>query len=182
MNGSVINEPPAIEGYLYRIRPNSQARSNAYLSTHNSNLFTLTYRHASPPAVPNLRPDVESTNGSDTDAMKNAIDPQNELFRGSEQVLHANGFIDLRDIVTVRMAIGTSAPSHRGAPLNDSELGGPRLVDIDHDNDLRAMLDQGAGTGAEGEWPEEEDEAMRVRRSFEMVMRTGTIIRLEVGN
>ncbi len=114
--------------------------------------------------------------------MKNGFDPQNELLRGAEQVLHANGFIDLRDIITVRMAIGTLAPSYRGASLNDSDLGGPRLIDVDHDDDLKAVLGQDADTNAEVEWPGQEDETIRVRRSFEMVMKNGAIIRLEVCN
>ncbi|KAF8333544.1 Pleckstrin homology domain-containing protein [Cantharellus anzutake] len=172
-SGSMIHEPDAIEGYLYQIRPNSQSRTAVYVSTHSGNLFTMTHWHAFPPSVPELRPNTGGMNRPRA---------QNELRRGSDQVLHANGFLDLRDILSVRKALAPLAPSQKIATLDPSELGGPILVDVDHDDDLRDVFGQDATGIVEDELSGQEDETVRMKKSFEIVMRTGAVIRFELPN
>lgn len=40
-DGTRLSEPPAIEGYLYRIKPNTTTRAQIYISTHDGNIFTM---------------------------------------------------------------------------------------------------------------------------------------------
>lgn len=40
-DGTKLSEPPAVEGYLWRIKPNTKNRANVYLASHDGNLFTM---------------------------------------------------------------------------------------------------------------------------------------------
>ena len=57
-DGTQLREPPAVEGYLYRIKPNSQSRTQVYLSVHGGCLFSIHPSRAYPP-----RPPVPVTDG-----------------------------------------------------------------------------------------------------------------------
>ncbi|KIY44808.1 hypothetical protein FISHEDRAFT_50785 [Fistulina hepatica ATCC 64428] len=100
--GVRLYEPPAVEGYVDRIRPNIQTRHAVYLSTHHGHLFVLATSHAHPPTPPGLHPP----------------DVQAEVRRGADQVQAALSTLDLRAIVAVRRAehfvptTTTSARSH----------------------------------------------------------------------
>ena len=51
-DGTHLREPPAVEGYLYRIKPNSQSRTQVYLSVHGGCLFSMHPSYAYPPRPP----------------------------------------------------------------------------------------------------------------------------------
>lgn len=51
-DGTRLTEPPAVEGYVYRIKPNSQTRTQVYISTHGGCLFLCHPSRAHPPRPP----------------------------------------------------------------------------------------------------------------------------------
>lgn len=51
-DGTHLSEPPAVEGYVYRIMPNSQSRTQVYISTHGGCLFSSRPSRARPPRPP----------------------------------------------------------------------------------------------------------------------------------
>jgi len=91
-----MEEPPEIEGYLERIRPNTQTKQQTYLTTHHGYLFTLN-SHTFPPMPPGLAP--TSSIYSDAQALRHS-----EVRRGTNQVMNATGVMDLRSIMAVRRA------------------------------------------------------------------------------
>lgn len=169
-DGTRLDEPPGIEGYLDRIRPNSQLKQSLYVSTHDGYIFFINPTAANPPAPPGPPPDV-----SDPDALLSA-----EAVRGARQVLAANGICDLRSIVAVRRAFQviprqTEEVSFRDTPPWEDT---PEFwAAVEHyEEDYR---DAG---GAEGLSKAADATQMRVRRSFEVVLKSGRVLRFEVRN
>ncbi|KAF9808582.1 hypothetical protein IEO21_07826 [Rhodonia placenta] len=93
-DGTVLDEPPAVEGYLERIRPNSQLKQSVYLTIHNNYIFAVPIAHAHHPRPPGFL-----TPGTDADSLR-----ESEVQRGAQQILHATGMTDLRNIIAVRRA------------------------------------------------------------------------------
>ncbi|KAI0070145.1 hypothetical protein K474DRAFT_1687553 [Panus rudis PR-1116 ss-1] len=96
-DGTRLDEPPSIEGYVDRIRPNTQLKQPLYLTTHDGYLFTLSPAHAHPPMPPGA-PIFPSDSKSGSSLQ------EDEVRRGREQILRATGMTDLRSIVAVRRA------------------------------------------------------------------------------
>ncbi|EJD50692.1 hypothetical protein AURDEDRAFT_83726 [Auricularia subglabra TFB-10046 SS5] len=95
-DGKVLMEPPAIEGYLHYVRPNGN-RARTYLASHDGNIFSLPFARANPPPPP--APPIIVDGGP-----RCAVSPASEVRRGAEQMLAAEGFLDVRSIVHVRRA------------------------------------------------------------------------------
>ncbi|KAF8964211.1 Pleckstrin homology domain-containing protein [Flammula alnicola] len=131
-NGRHVDEPPSIEGYVDRIRPNTQTKQQIYLSTHHGNLFILNPFAAFPPMPPGLAPVADLY----TDAVTLR---HSEIRRGTNQIMAATTVCDLRTIVA------------------DQE-------------------DEG-GDGGLGKFSDRS--RARVRRSFELLLNTGHVIRFE---
>ncbi|KNZ80953.1 Meiotically up-regulated gene 56 protein [Termitomyces sp. J132] len=143
-NGTRLHEPPAIEGYVERIRSNSQMRQSLYLSTHDGNLFVMTPNHAYPPSPPGL-----ATNIGDIEAYAETL-RKSEIHRGASQVMHAIGVLDLRDILVIRRA-----------------------------SQERTVADNEDEGGEEGLSKAEDKIHMHTRRSFELLLTTGHVVRFE---
>ncbi|KAF5382546.1 hypothetical protein D9615_002957 [Tricholomella constricta] len=170
-NGSRLHEPPAVEGYVVRIRPNSQARQNLYLSTHDCNLFVMTPNHAYPPAPPGL-----ANNLGDIESYAKAL-RKSEVQRGAMQIMNAIGVNDLRTILLIRRASHpVPEPIHK--EVNKSQesdiwfsiwsLSEERTPDDDEDEG-----------GEEGLSKTEDKHRVRMRRSFELLLTTGRVVRFE---
>ncbi|KAF9527557.1 Pleckstrin homology domain-containing protein, partial [Crepidotus variabilis] len=97
-DGRRIDEPAAIEGYLDRIRPNTQTKHQVYLSTHSGYLFILNSSAPFPPTPPGIAP-ISSSIYSDAQTLKHA-----ETRRGINQIVTSTSMMDLRTIVAVRRA------------------------------------------------------------------------------
>ena len=80
-----IAEPPSIEGYVDRIRPNTQTKQSLYLSTHNGLLFMNHVQDAFPPLPPGLALTMQ-----DLDSWIEGLH-KSEVIRGANQVMHASG-------------------------------------------------------------------------------------------
>lgn len=191
-DGTTLTEPPAVEGYLYRIKPKSQKRSNIYLSSHDGSLFSVSYSAAHPPPVPQA-PDIDTSEDGQSENIDQPASLTDtpgytrgqEIRRGAEQILHALGYIDIRDIVAVRRASGALAPTDE--PMAD----GPSVAigegtlpfgHIEHDEDVEAEDDE-EDPGGDDHLDSFNDRAkLRIQRSFEVVMRSGAVIRFEVSS
>ncbi|KAH0831930.1 hypothetical protein J3R83DRAFT_12814 [Lanmaoa asiatica] len=151
-------EPPAIEGYLDRIR--QQGRQRVYLVTHDGNLFSLLPADANPPIPPSahlsrlmsgLKPGVEEYSQSLFES---------EVWRGAEQIRTALGTLDLRGIRTVRRAY---------VPLSQDD--GEHVA---HD-----AVDARDTGGHRGQAHVHDRAQLHLRRAFDIVLASGSVIRFE---
>ena len=167
-NGTRLDEPPAIEGYLDRI---SQTKKQIYLTTHNGNLFILNSHAAFPPMPPGLAP---ITNQSlDVQALRQA-----EIRRGINQVITATGMCDLRSILAVRRAF-------HSAPVQTHDLVEHAVDDISwlgicQNSEQKTAEDEEDEGGDSGLSKSADRTRLKMRRSFELLLNTGHVVRFEV--
>ncbi|KAH9936321.1 Pleckstrin homology domain-containing protein [Fomitopsis serialis] len=170
-DGTRLDEPPAVEGYVERIRPNSQLRQPLYLTTHDGYLFTLLPAHAHHPPPPGFVPPE-----TEPDALW-----RDEVRRGAEQVLRATGMMDLRSIVAVRRAFqllpsrADELPERgEGAQEWDETEEFWRAVERMEGDDEDVGGEAGLARCSVQERPR-----LRMRRSFELLLTTGNVVRFE---
>lgn len=164
-DGTRLDEPLGIEGYLDRIKPATQTKQPVYVATHDGYLFTMSPEHAHPPSPPGVSPAVLSTK-----ELKEA-----EVIRGAKQILTAHGVLDLRNVLAVRRAFHVTPRHTHGNSNNDDEVGvWQELERTESDDEDR---------GGEGGLVTVLDRPRKhMRRSFELLMVTGHIVRLEVSH
>lgn len=150
-------EPPAIEGYLNRIK--QKGRQRIYLVTHDGDLFSLLPSDANLPLPPSahlsrlisgLKPGVEEYSQSLFES---------EVWRGAEQIRTAHGTLDLRSIRAVRRAY---------PPLSQDDG-----EDVAHDE-----VDAQDAGGHHGHVNDKVQ--MHLRRIFDIFLASGRVIRFEV--
>ncbi len=170
-DGDLISEPPSIEGYVTLVKAASGTREEVYLTVHNGLLFTLRPAHANAPIPPGAIPVPFNLNKDTPDALR-----EDEVRRGAKQVLAARDVTDLRAVVAVRRAFRPAfLPSQ---PEHDSEGPDPWAEEqgvevINEETDAQDVGgDEGLTTG--------DVTVIRMRRCFELVMKTGYIMRFEV--
>ncbi|CAE6415279.1 unnamed protein product [Rhizoctonia solani] len=173
-----VDEPPALEGYLHRIKPKTLTRTNVYLTSHDGYLFALRYADAEPPTPPVLVQEPLD------DAGRQAA-RQKELRRARCMILGADGYIDLRSILAVRRAVEPTPP------IGTIDIGvarsTKRLSDDAHEHDDfdDGWVDQADASDGDDEGGDEylsrnEDKTrLKMKRSFELIMRSGRVIRFE---
>ncbi|KAH6912535.1 Pleckstrin homology domain-containing protein [Coprinopsis sp. MPI-PUGE-AT-0042] len=168
-DGTEIDEPPSVEGYVERIKPSSQAKQALYLSTRNGLLFFQPVDKAYPPTPPGLALTVQNLDSS-TDGLR-----RREVERGINQVMHANAACDLRNVVTVRRAFQILHPSthdQKDAANDDPIWIWSQTEETTQDDD--------DDEGGEAALLHVADRPMvRVRRSFELLLNTGQVLRFE---
>ena len=166
-NGHQLSEPPSVEGYVSRVKPGS-TREEVYLTVHNGLLFTLAPAGAHAPNPPGVVP-VSQDSDRDAEALG-----QEEIHRGSAQVLAARGVMDLRAVIAVRRAFRPVLhPNEHGSTQPEIEENGLLEEEVVHEeSDTR---DVGGDTGLSGDVT-----TIRMRRCFELVMKSGHVIRFEV--
>ncbi|TFK52368.1 hypothetical protein OE88DRAFT_1627947 [Heliocybe sulcata] len=163
--GAHLTEPPAIEGYLDRIRPNAPGKQSTYLTTHNGHLFVLNANNPHPPSPPGL------PLGDDKTSLRAA-----EIRRGMWQILEAQGVTDMRNIMAVRRAfqhIMQPAEQWRNVQTFSEEERGLR-DEVEWDE-----TDLGDEGGDEGLNTSDDKPRLRMKRSFEVVLKNGHIFRFE---
>ena len=225
-DGSTVQEPPALEGYLYRYRQDTHLREPVYVATHDGNVFFVPTVSAHPPRPPPLpitpanpvplpdpcqhtgiTPSASVHSTSSTPASNQPLTHAGTVARGAAQILVAKSFLDMRDIVEVRRArepwlpvmrspnllrrrkrkrvagqsqgVGTAGTQSQASQL--PETGGRGLEDI---RDMQVDEEDGADAGGDEVLNAVADvgarDALKTRRSFELVLRSGEIIRFEV--
>ncbi|TFK28020.1 hypothetical protein FA15DRAFT_678662 [Coprinopsis marcescibilis] len=172
-NGTEIDEPPSVEGYVERIKPNTQLKQPLYLSVHSGLLFTINVEKAYPPAPPGIPLTLQ-----DLDSWVAGL-RRAEVQRGINQIMHANGVCDLRNIVAVRRAFQQlSPPGHSQKDNYNSDDSSwfdvwsqteECTLDDDEDEGGEAFLSAAHGDRS----------LIRIRRSFELLLNTGNVIRFE---
>ncbi|CUA72521.1 Nuclear pore complex protein Nup214 [Rhizoctonia solani] len=176
-DGSHLDEPPAVEGYLHRIKPKTLTRTNVYLTSHDGYLFTLRYADAEPPMPPVLIQEPFDNAGRRKVYEK-------ELRRARCMILNSDGYIDLRSILAVRRAVEPTPP------IGTIDIGATRSRRLsddtqDHEDFDDAWVDQTDASDGEDEGGDEplarndDKTRLKMKRSFELIMRSGRVVRFE---
>ncbi|KAF5389237.1 hypothetical protein D9757_003483 [Collybiopsis confluens] len=92
-------EPPAIEGYVDRIKPNTNTKQSLYLVTHEGNLYVLHPSNPHPPMPFGAAPEPVGPGVDYAQELQ-----MSEVRRGIRQLSDATGVVDLRSILAVRRA------------------------------------------------------------------------------
>jgi hypothetical protein len=165
-----LSEPPSVEGYVSRVKPGSGTREEVYLTVHNGLLFTLAPAGAHAPNPPGAVP-VPQDSYRDARSLR-----QEEIRRGAAQVLAARGVIDLRAVIAVRRAsrpvLHQNEHVHASTQPEVEESGHLEEEIVREESDNR---DDGGEAGLTGDVT-----TIRMRRCFEIVMKSGNVIRFEV--
>ncbi|KAJ1303415.1 hypothetical protein OPQ81_011606 [Rhizoctonia solani] len=177
-DGSSLDEPPAVEGYLHRIKPKTLTRTNIYITSHDGYLFTLRYADAEPPAPPVLIQEL-------LDDIGRRRVHEKELRRARCMILDSDGYIDLRSILAVRRAVEPTPP------VGTIDIGvarsTQRLLNVtqDHEDFDDDWVDQTDASDNEDEGGDEylsrsdDKTRLKMKRSFELIMRSGRVVRFE---
>lgn len=165
-----LSEPPSVEGYVSRVKPGSGTREEIYLTVHNGLLFTLAPGGAHAPNPPGA---ISVPQDSDRDAR---VLRQEEIRRGAAQVLAARGVMDLRAVIAVRRAFRPvphpNEQEHESMQPDIEESGHLEEEVVREESDNR---DDGGDAGLTGDVT-----TIRMRRCFELVMKSGNVVRFEV--
>lgn len=172
-NGRVLVQPPAIEGYVERIRPNTQTKQSLYLVSHNGNLFTLSPQQAQPPSPPGSALMLGNIEEYKQTLMKV------EIERGIYQIMHANAVCGLRSIIAVRRASHV-VPQHHHDQKDDHLAEESFWFNVWSRADERTDSDDEDEGGEEGLSKISNRPLLRMKRSFELLLNTGRVVRFEV--
>jgi len=138
---------------------------------HNGLLFTLRPAHANAPNPPGAIPVSFNSNKDAPEVLR-----KNEVRRGAKQVLAARDVTDLRAVVAVRRAFRPvflpSQPKHDSTGPVSGVEGQDGEVTHEETDTQDVGGDAGLTTG--------DVTTIRMRRCFELVMKTGHIMRFEV--
>ncbi|KAG7088497.1 hypothetical protein E1B28_012485 [Marasmius oreades] len=171
-NGTRLEEPPAVEGYVDRIKPFGQARQSIYLSVHDGNLFTLIPARANPPTPIGPFPLTRSTTEHYSESLR-----QSEVRRGARQILNASGVADLRKVLVVRRA---SHPVIQHQHNLKEEPEDENWVHTWSEGEVSAEDDEDeGGDGMLQKVTAEDKPKLRMRRSFELFFKNGHVVRFE---
>lgn len=106
-----------------------------------------------------------------------------ELQRGAQQIFRSDGYIDLRSIIAVRRATQTTVPRF-AAPDRGN------IQDVNHSlaDDDPNLMEPENGTTSDAEDTGGDDvlnthanrQRLKLKRSFDITLRTGHVIRFEV--
>ncbi|KAJ3827599.1 Pleckstrin homology domain-containing protein [Lentinula raphanica] len=169
-DGARLIEPPSIEGYVDRIKPNSHAKHPLYLVTHEGNLFVLRSTDAHPPT-----PLGAFLSSIKADADYAHTLRMTEVARGVQQLLDANSVMDLRSILVVRRAMHPTMQTTYNIKEEDID----NQVDDETAEVMVNQSDQEDIGGEEGLNKSEDKHDLRMRRSFELLLKNGHVLRFE---
>ncbi|WVW84624.1 hypothetical protein I302_106658 [Kwoniella bestiolae CBS 10118] len=149
-DGTELEEPPGIEGYLTRHKDGS-TKEQVYLSSHDGNIFVGNIKEARPP----LPPSKESSTPSELfpELFKAFVDDEHR--RMASFLERCSGCIDLRDIVSIQVIPDQDKPKRlasRSGSTSSSSQGGSTV---------------------------QQQESEATGRMFEVEVNTGGNVRLE---
>ncbi|KAL1713014.1 Pleckstrin homology domain-containing protein [Schizophyllum commune] len=175
-----IEEPLSIEGYVDRIRPNTQTKDPVYLSTHDGFLFFVNQGVAQPPQPPGTVGPGEATAAAHPSLEDYAnILRRSEVRRGARQVMAAHAVCELRAIVAVRRAFQVVPPHAHDVREAHAEAEDEMVISGMRDEQAEGDDHADAG-GEEGLLDQAGDRGhKKMRRSFELLLRNGHVMRFE---
>jgi hypothetical protein len=177
-SGRALTEPPGIEGYLDRIRPNSRTRTAVYVATHAGNLVFARGARGYPPPPPGAPRPSDGGAGADEDEDAPGV----EARRGARQILDADGVFDMRSVLIVRRAfVDVAVAQDVQAAQQLASLEHGALEDETLERDTSDDEDAGGEEALTALGTGPPRTRVRTRRSFELVLKNGQIVRLEVG-
>jgi hypothetical protein len=190
-SGEYLHEPPAIEGYLDRIKPNTQTKQAVYLSTHDGNIFSIPPAHAHPPSPPGVHQGGRSEAGGDDNSKISLPLREAEVRRGTKQIMAATGVSDLRSIAAVRRAFQIMSqhsydlPAGKGKKkdVQDDEWASTWAMQPEIEGEPRHLHDGESDEdegGDVGMAKATDKGRLKMRRSFELLLTSGNVIRFEV--
>ncbi|TYJ58455.1 hypothetical protein B9479_000662 [Cryptococcus floricola] len=109
-DGTWLDEPAGVEGYLVRHRPASGTKESIYVTIHDGCIFMTTMREAKPP----LLPQAEGSIPSDIFPDVHRQFLQNEHKRMATTIQRSAGCLDLRDITSVKFEQGAESNDGQG--------------------------------------------------------------------
>lgn len=172
-DGTKVHEPPCIEGYLDRIKLSSQSKQHIYLTSHDGHLFALWPPNSHAPVPPNVHLSRALSSHLNESLEYTRAFREAEVARGASQIAAAFEAFDLRNIREIRRAthetIDRDARTHATATVAGGSVGNQDIL-------TRDEVDIG---GAEGLAQTHDQNQLRVRRCFEIVMISGRVIRFE---
>ncbi|KAL0580133.1 hypothetical protein V5O48_001909 [Marasmius crinis-equi] len=171
-DGTRLVEPPGMEGYVDRLRPNSQARQSVYLAVHDGNLFSLTPSQAHPPNPLGPFPMTQSATEHYSEMLR-----QSEVLRGVQQIQDADGVADLRNVLVVRRAEHpVMQPRHdvKEQPEDENWVHTWNAEEMSEED----RGDEGGDEALQKAKPEDKP-GLKMRRSFELLFKNGHIVRFE---
>jgi len=172
-----MEEPEAIEGYLYQLKPKSQARTSVYLSSHGGNIFVTKPAHAFPPPIPQAR--VSSNDAEFSSIPPFAYSLEDEKRRVSSQILNSIGCVDLRDVVVVRRASHTE--TNPASSTGTSPGAHDRMDDNAPSQDMGAEDSDMEEPGGETYLQSHKNSyRLRQKRTLEVTLQAGVTVRFEV--
>lgn len=183
-DGSRLIEPTAIEGFVDRIRPNTQTRQSVYLVTHDGYLFCSPSARSHAPSPPGVSSLTTSGSTDDSSSIRDA-----EVRRGARQILESEGMTDMRSIIAVRRAFHLSARRREDAPTSVglaqlNRKSKPWEEDETFQEEVQQTAsdheDEGGEEGLNAAGTAPAKTSLKMKRSFELVMKTGQIVRYEV--
>ncbi|KAI0761941.1 Pleckstrin homology domain-containing protein [Trametes elegans] len=176
-DGTRLDEPHAVEGFVDRIRPNSQLKQSLYLVTHDGYLFALSPARAHPPPAPGAPEPSSPASFSASVPDQVYTGRKAEVRRGQLQTLEATGVSDLRSIVAVRRAFQLVPPQVERVDAREA-------ADWEDSDEFWAQVERSGSddedAGGEAGLGNVRDRArLRMRRSFELVLTSGRVVRFE---
>jgi len=118
--GCALREPPAVEGFVGRLRSISGTTTRTYLTTHDAGLYLLRESHAYAPD-PYMGLPITGVNGETRqDRVRTYVArfAANEIHRQLRQIRQSDGFLLLRDVcaigsVGLPVVLSTELSRHR---------------------------------------------------------------------
>lgn len=97
-DGSALDEPPGVEGYLIRHR-GSSAKESIYVTTHDGHVFISSMNHANPP----ITPKKEASTPAELFPEVHSTFIETEHRRMAQFIEQCSGGIDFRSIVDIKL-------------------------------------------------------------------------------
>ncbi|WVQ96460.1 hypothetical protein IAU59_003565 [Kwoniella sp. CBS 9459] len=185
-DGTHLNEPPGIEGYLIRHKA-SGPKDQVYLASFEGNIFVGSMKSARPPLLP--QKEASSPASLFPEMYRSFIDTEHR--RSARFLERCAGCIDLRDVVSVKMVKAdnpTSTTTTAAATVKNRirRLSNPSHVALGSDVEQDSADNQNNGvTGTHTAAPvpaEDEGDEEEAATMFDVEVATGGSVRLEANS
>jgi hypothetical protein len=123
-DGTVVQEPHGIEGFLIRHKTAASAQENVYISTHDGNVFVA---HSTNPYAP-LQPGPGQSLRRDIFPELHEAHLDSEKQRMSLFLRNSTGCVDLRDLETISLVCDLKDAERGGKSDKDDQTFEIRLV------------------------------------------------------
>ena len=173
-DGARLVEPPSIEGYVDRIRPSTHAKQALYVVTHEGNLFVLNPSQAHPPTPLGVALLPTGPDGLNAQTLRTS-----EVRRGIQQLLDATGVVDLRSILVVRRAKNPVMQNTHDLKPKEADDESWMHTWSAPEQEEATQSDQEDVGGEEGLSKSTDKRQLKTRRSFELLLTNGHVLRFE---